>query len=75
MIITNLISHFSAQETLAIMQNQLLPAVTVLAQNFGDNKDLFTEVQEAFNKFVESGQVWAMLIGMFFGYMFRSILG
>ena len=36
--------------------------------------DLLGNVQESFNHFVASGQVWALLIGLVIGYMLRSML-
>ena len=30
-------------------------------------------MQNAWNNFVKTGQVWAMLIGMVIGYMFKSL--
>lgn len=35
--------------------------------------DLFTNVQQAWNNFVQTGQVWALIIGFVLGYLFRSI--
>jgi len=75
MMIVNLIANFPTQESLEILQGEIMPAVTVLAQNFKDNADLFGQMEEAFKNFVETGQVWALLIGMFFGYMFKSLTG
>jgi hypothetical protein len=34
--------------------------------------DLAGDVQRAFNNFVKTGQVWAFLIGIILGYLFRS---
>ena len=42
----------------------------VLAQS--TDADLVKEVQEAFKNFVETGQVWAMLIGLIVGYFVRG---
>jgi hypothetical protein len=35
--------------------------------------DLITNVSNAWRTFVESGQVWALLIGIFIGWFFRGI--
>lgn len=43
---------------------------TVLAQQSA-NTDIIQNVQRAFDNFVESGQVWAFLIGLILGYFFR----
>jgi hypothetical protein len=29
-------------------------------------------MQDIWHNFIESGQVWALVIGSFFGYMFKS---
>jgi hypothetical protein len=34
--------------------------------------DLFGDVQRAFNRFVKTGQIWAFLVGLILGYLFRS---
>jgi hypothetical protein len=34
--------------------------------------DLFGDVQRAFNTFVKTGQIWAFLIGIILGYLFKS---
>ncbi len=41
----------------------------------GDKKlevDLGGDVQRAFNNFVKTGQIWAFLIGIILGYLFRT---
>jgi hypothetical protein len=43
----------------------------VLAQQF-EQTDLAGQVQDAWANFVETGQIWAMAIGLMFGYMFRT---
>jgi hypothetical protein len=35
--------------------------------------DLFTNIQQAWNNFVQSGQVWALIFGFVLGYLFRSL--
>lgn len=52
--------------------NKLLFNWTVVAQNFSD-VDLLGNVQTAFNHFIQSGQVWALLIGLIIGYMIRGL--
>jgi hypothetical protein len=34
--------------------------------------DLFGDVQRAFNNFVRTGQIWAFLIGIILGYLFKT---
>jgi hypothetical protein len=35
--------------------------------------DVLGQMQAAWNNFVKTGQVWAMLIGIIVGYMFKSL--
>jgi hypothetical protein len=46
-------------------------AVLFIAQ--AQSTDLFGNVQQAWNNFVQTGQVWALIIGFVLGYLFRSI--
>lgn len=46
---------------------------TFLAQSVQD-PDVMGQMQAAFTKFIESGQVWALGIGLVVGYMFKSLL-
>lgn len=48
-----------------------LPTTPLIAQQFKDN--LLNNAQGSFNHFVESGQVWALLIGLLVGYMIHSM--
>jgi hypothetical protein len=34
--------------------------------------DVIAQMEEAFQNFIETGQVWALLIGLVLGYIFRS---
>jgi hypothetical protein len=43
-----------------------------LAQNIRD-PNVLGQIQSAFNYFIKSGQVWALLIGLFLGYVIRGI--
>jgi hypothetical protein len=42
-----------------------------IAQTYKDN--LFGNVEGAWNNFIRSGQVWALMIGFIIGYLFRSL--
>ncbi|CAN1212311.1 hypothetical protein TUMEXPCC7403_19035 [Tumidithrix helvetica PCC 7403] len=44
---------------------------TTLAQQF--NQDVLGDMGKGWNGFVKSGQIWALLIGLIAGYLFRSI--
>ncbi|WP_330204815.1 hypothetical protein [Cyanobacterium sp. Dongsha4] len=43
----------------------------LLAQMIED-PDILGQMSDAWKNFVESGQIWALLIGVFFGYIFAS---
>ncbi|WP_240966400.1 hypothetical protein [Nodosilinea sp. P-1105] len=43
----------------------------VLAQQF--DQDILGDMASLWNTFIESGQVWALLIGFLIGYMLRGI--
>ena len=44
----------------------------VIAQNVTD-PNILGQMQKAFSHFVQSGQVWALLIGVVIGYLFRNL--
>lgn len=46
----------------------------IMAQQF-EESDLGGQVQDAWGNFVESGQIWALCVGVIFGYMFRTFTG
>ncbi|HEY9823939.1 MAG TPA: hypothetical protein V6D19_00710 [Stenomitos sp.] len=43
----------------------------LIAQTY--KEDLFGSMQQAWNNFILTGQVWALIIGFVVGYIFRSI--
>ncbi len=49
----------------------------VFAQNLGSIKsvDILGDFQNAWNNFIKTGQVWALIIGLVFGWGFRSFIG
>lgn len=48
------------------------PWHSTIAQVIKD-PDLLGQWQAAFNRFIESGQVWALLIGIFIGFLVKSL--
>ncbi|MDJ0696133.1 hypothetical protein [Mastigocoleus sp. MO_188.B34] len=44
----------------------------VVAQNVTD-PDVLGQMHKAFTNFVQSGQIWALLIGLAIGYFIRNI--
>ena len=47
-------------------------SLTILAQTF-DDVDIIGDMEKAWEKFVETGQCWALLIGVFVGYAFKGL--
>lgn len=45
----------------------------VVAQTVKD-PEVLQQIQDAWNNFIDSGQVWALLIGLFLGYLFRTFI-
>jgi hypothetical protein len=54
--------------------NYLLPVSNLLAQSIED-PDILGQIQDAWFNFIDSGQVWALLMGTFFGYTFKGFTG
>ncbi len=45
----------------------------VLAQQQVEDTNLLGQIQSAWNNFVKTGQIWALLIGLTIGYFFRGL--
>ncbi len=68
---------FDAQliQTMAdIHHSYIMPYTTILAQTVED-PDIIGQMQDAWFNFIDSGQVWALAIGVFFGYTFKGFIG
>jgi hypothetical protein len=39
----------------------------------GKEVDIMYQIQNAWNTFIKTGQVWALIIGFVLGYMFRGM--
>ena len=52
----------------------LLPTSHLIAQTIED-PDILGQIQDAWYNFIDSGQVWALLGGMFLGYTFKGFTG
>ncbi|MBU7586404.1 MAG: hypothetical protein KAF91_26670 [Nostoc sp. TH1S01] len=46
--------------------------IIVLAQQISD-PNLMGQVQKAWNHFIQTGQVWALLVGLVIGWLFRNL--
>lgn len=51
---------------------QLPVNLTMLGQHIND-PDLLGQIQQGWNNFVQTGQIWALLIGIFIGYLMRNL--
>ncbi|WAL60212.1 hypothetical protein [Thermocoleostomius sinensis] len=57
-----------------LMQQGLLWHGTIVHSVFAQfDTDVFKPVRGFFNYFIQSGQIWALLIGTAVGYLFRSL--
>jgi hypothetical protein len=67
------IFSFSHLPHLSISISDLIDSTTVIAQQI-PKSDIIGDLQKSWQEFVKTGRLWAMLIGVFFGYSFRSFL-
>ena len=64
----------SLQSLGQIYHDYLMPVSSLLAQKIED-PDILGQIEDAWYNFIDSGQVWALLIGVFFGYIFKGFTG
>ena len=70
--VPTLLNHITPwHNVLGEMSHQLSVDWLVLAQEVR-NPDAIGQMVNAWNNFVKTGQVWALLIGLIVGYVFRS---
>lgn len=62
----------SGHTTIAMLSEQTTVNNLIIAQEIHDPK-ILDQMQKAWGKFVDSGQIWALIIGLFVGYMFKSL--
>jgi hypothetical protein len=57
--------------------HQTLEGASLLAQSASTLKsiDILADFQNAFKNFIESGQVWALSIGLVIGWVLHSFIG
>ena len=69
-----LIDYLPIEQMSHLVNEQLIPAITVLAEGYQDIEDIdvIAQMQDAYNNFIQSGQVWALGIGVVLGYIFRA---
>ena len=66
------IFHFNFISLLFYNSDLLSQFATILAQTF-NNVDIIKDMAEAWYNFVETGQCWALLIGVIVGYGFKGL--
>lgn len=64
----------SLQPLAQIYHDYLMPVSQLLAQQIED-PDIIGQIEDAWYNFIDSGQVWALLIGVFLGYTFKGFTG
>ena len=64
-------SDFTLPNAPLLEQNSSMVTTPVIAQQFEDT--FFSNSGEILGNFVESGQLWALLIGIILGYVVRGI--
>ena len=72
--IPTLLHHISPGHDALAGLNHLLSVDWHGLAQLKTNTDLYGNVTSAWNNFVKTGQIWALLIGMFLGYLFKSFL-
>ncbi len=58
---------------LAVMSSLLLATAAVAQGSTKFDQDILGQLSQAYQHFVDSGQVWALLIGAVLGYLLRSL--
>lgn len=53
-----------------LVPDVLTSPASLLAQQF--NQDVFADIRKGINHFIQTGQVWALLIGFILGYLFKT---
>lgn len=61
-------------EVLSPLMGASFREAIVLAQQVSD-PDMMGQIKNAWDNFVETGQIWALMIGMVLGYLFRGFRG
>ncbi|MFB6276011.1 MAG: hypothetical protein ABEI32_07685 [Halothece sp.] len=47
---------------------------TVVVGQVVEDPEVLQQIQDAWKYFIDSGQVWALVIGLFLGYLFRTFI-
>lgn len=73
-LITQLPISAHSGEVLSPLMGESFRQAIVLAQQVSD-PDIMGRIKNAWDNFVETGQIWALIIGMVLGYLFRGFRG
>ena len=46
---------------------------TVILAEIPADQDVILQIRKGWDNFVDSGQIWALIIGFFIGYLLRSL--
>lgn len=71
---TQLAISSNSGEILSPLMGDSFRQAIVLAQQVSD-PDIMGRIKDAWDNFVETGQIWALIIGMVLGYLFRGFRG
>ncbi len=66
-----ILSYDFIEVTFSHLVTFYLDITPLLAQTL-DSVDILADMESAWINFVETGQVWALIIGMFIGYVFKG---
>ena len=58
--------------TINLSFSNSLQETTIFAQTIED-ADILGNMEDAWYNFIDSGQVWALLVGLFIGYSFKAL--
>jgi hypothetical protein len=64
---------FSINHLASVSISDFIDNTMILAQKIPDS-DIMGQIEKSWKEFVSTGRIWAMLIGVFLGYTFRSFL-
>lgn len=67
--------HGAASIDISHLPEQGMRFGALLAQEVLEDPDVLGQIRDAWNNFIETGQIWALIIGLFLGYIVKSFLG
>ncbi|MCL1468189.1 hypothetical protein [Argonema galeatum] len=62
-----------SMDSVSVLLSKLPLSVTLFAQQVSD-PDLVGQVQRAWGYFIQSGQIWALVVGVIVGYFIRGMV-